>query len=155
MNPWVAFLILGSVFAAPKISSAQEFTLTCLNPKINLKFTDKGINKGGQGEASSQPVQFNINIPGKGGAIFVNEKNNGICEATISAGYRLLSGRHSFRPTGSWTGNGEPPNAINKIVRVNFRKLGTREGVFEVSRTSNDLSGNVTLVFFVEYEEAK
>ncbi|HEX3529271.1 MAG TPA: hypothetical protein VH988_19615 [Thermoanaerobaculia bacterium] len=152
----VILLAAASVNAQPAKTPLKPATITfkCHNPPIPLKFDYNQLTSGGKGQASSQKVQFNVNKAAVQGTIFVDEKNNGICTATITSNHKVTRGWAVFDPEGSFTDGSGKPSDINSSVDVSESIVSNKEIVFSVFRKGN-LSGNVTMTFFVEYERAR
>ncbi len=149
------FLVVLCLFVATSANAQPaKITFECHNPSISLKFDYNQLTSGGKGQASSQKVQFNVNKAAVKGTIFVDEKNNGICTATITSNHTVSRGWAVFAPEGSSTDGGGKPDDINSSVGVSENIVSNKEVVFSVFRKGN-LAGNVTMTFFVEYERAR
>jgi hypothetical protein len=155
MNKRISILaVIGLFIAALAYAQPASITFECHNPSIPLKFVYNQLTSKGKGQASSQKVQFNIYKEPAKGTIRVDDLNNGICTATITSNHKITTGRAVFDPSGSYTENSTNPNLINSSVTVSTSITSNKEVVFSVARSGNH-SGNVTLTFFVEYEEAQ
>jgi hypothetical protein len=152
----LALFAATSANAQPAKTPFKPATITfkCHNPSISLKFDYNQLTSGGKGQASSQKVQFNVNKPAVQGTIFVDEKNNGICTATITSNHKVNRGWAEFDPEGSSTDGAGKPNDINSSVEVVKSIVSNKEIVFSIVRKGN-LSGNVTMTFFVEYKRTE
>lgn len=138
------------VLCAAAYGAEPALTIECLNPPMKrIQFTQVA-----RGEASSQPIQFQIN---QGNAkpestINVDANNKGICRVSISDGYVIKSGDYFSSLTGMYNASDKSkPEEIDKIVQVSFRKSGVRNGEFIVSASKDSPRGSATLTLMVKY----
>lgn len=131
-----------------------EISLQAHNPQMVVPVAHNQTFPDGYGQASSDPVQFNINKAATNGTIYVDGKNDGVVIATITSNHVLKDARFSFVPGGSMTdGNNAKPNDIHDSVRITSTIISNKEVKFLIHRVGPDV-GNITLVFFVEYRAA-
>lgn len=156
-------LLVGVSLLIVNLSYADntKISLKCHNPPIQLAFRHHQTRSDGVGQASSEKVQFNINKPAVRGTIFVNEKNDGVCIATIMSDHIVKKGWASFNPSGTFTDKfletdqlPDKPDDIERRVSITQRILDNKTIQFNVKRTGADV-GNITLTFFVQYVEGK
>src|SRR5205823_953954 len=93
-----ALTMVSVLCAAANVGHAQDAShpsikMKCFNPNLNVSFTSVQ-----RSQASTEPVQFNVNIPAGKGTIFVNEHNHGVCNATISDGFSSLADQGKWIP---------------------------------------------------------
>lgn len=136
------------------VAYGQTFDMNCHNPDIkNLKVTLQGTNSSGLGQASSELVQYNINLPGSRGAIFVDKKNNGVCRIKISSGYRMLNGHGKIDPTNISSGD-EFTSVIRAVIPPICLKQTVDTLICQVQLARQDLSGTINVNWLFEYEKA-
>lgn len=145
---WCGVLI-GVLVAIPAIADDAVIDFKCFNPQLTINVPMHDSNSKGEGLATTDRVQFNINKASTGSEIFVNANNNGICKAYFKSSHRPTGGKYRFAEEGTW------PAGIDKIVRVSSEVTSNKEIVFTVSRTADKPEGNVTITFFIEYEKVQ
>lgn len=122
--------------------------MNCVNPPNSIRFTSV---QGSQ--ASTEPVQFNVNIPAGQGTIFVNEKNHGICTATISDGYQFTGGSGQIDPTQVSVSDPSKPVDLIDSVSVSTKILGNQKMLYEISSSDPTIHGNLNILFIAKYKK--
>jgi hypothetical protein len=107
----------------------------------------------GEGQASSQKVQFNVNKDAAPGTVFVNEKNDGLVKVIVTSNHIITGGWAVTAIDGSFTDGSTNVNEINESVAVATTPRSNKEMWFLVKRIGSK-KGNVTMTFFVQYKTA-
>jgi hypothetical protein len=118
----------------------------CVNHAIDIKFTSIQ-----QTQASTEPVQFNVNIPARRGTILVDKANSGICTATISDGYRFIGGYGAIDETQISVSQPDTPRDLMHAITIGTTLLGNQIMRFSVSRNNEFIKGNLNILFTVRY----
>jgi hypothetical protein len=127
--------------------SKPSLTMTCINPPNQIKFTSiQGT------QASTEPVQFNVNIPAGQGTIFVDKNNSGMCTATISDGFQFVSGHGEIDPSQVSVSNPHTASDLMSAVKVTPTILGNQKILFEISRSNDAIKGNLNIHFITKYK---
>ena len=128
--------------------TTPKLTMHCVNPGVDVKFTSV------QGtQASTEPVQFNVNIPAGPGTVFVDGNNSGVCTATISDGYQFTSGSGTISPTAISVSSPATPTQLRGAIIISSQILGNQTMALSVSRGSSDVKGNANIYFIVRYRK--
>lgn len=137
------------------------FKTKCYNPEVQVTVTDNGMGNLGLGEAVSQTIQFNVNIPPGQGVIFVDPNNLGILQVTIEEGYRIVDGRAEpdVNNVSSDNSDFQPPRpaatAIIGATRISFHRMSERFAQFAVEPLTNFLNGTMNVKFFIKYTKVQ
>ncbi len=120
-----------------------------------VHFSANTIFADGTGQASTERIQFNVNRPSTGGAVFLDPANpEGVVELSITSDHVFLDGWAVVMQDGSATYTpGHAPHDIDRCVSVSTVMESNKKLTFYVHRMS-DLDGNVTMTFFVRYKAA-
>jgi hypothetical protein len=132
--------------------SAASIKMEVFNPNpstLDFQFVQTLPN--GDGQASSQAVQFNVNKAATPGTVFVNERNEGLVKAIVTSNHIITGGWAVVAIDGSFTDGSEEANKINGSVAVATTRRSNKEIWFLVKRVGSK-KGNVTMTFFVQYK---
>nr|WP_156133450.1 hypothetical protein [Massilia sp. JS1662] len=140
-------IFLATVSFAAFSQTLPSLKMQCINPKGNVKFTSVQHT-----QASTEPVQFNVNIPAGRGTIFVDKNNNGICTATISDGFQFTGGGGEIDETQISVSDPHKPSDLIKAINISTTILGNQKMVFSVSRTNDAIKGNLNIHFIARYK---
>ena len=142
---------IAALLVAPcQAASAQalpSISMQCVTPAINVKFTSIQHT-----QASTGPVQFNVNIPAGQGTIFVDKGNSGICTATISEGYQFIGGYGAIDETQISVSGPHGPRDLMHAITIGTTLLGNQVMRFSVSRDNEFIKGNLNILFTVRYK---
>ena len=121
-------------------------------PVKQIQFAND-IFPNGDGQLSTARIQFNVNRESTGGAVFVNERNQGAVVLSISSEHVFLNGWAVVMPDGSWTDGAHKPHDIDSCVSISRVIESNKKLTFFVHRVGA-LEGNVTMTFFATYRAA-
>lgn len=128
----------------------DAFTFECWNPRMKLKIIAES-SPTGEGEASTEPVEFAIRLfPLPRRVINVDPNNHGVCHIDTGPGF-ILSEIGKAKFLSAWDANGNP-EALRKGISVTWNRLSINSGEFHVIQDDPSLSGNITYTFFVTYK---
>jgi len=108
----------------------------CYNPK---EYLPVDVVSTGDVKTASVVVQFNIDQEAKGGAIFVDKANNGVCKFSLPTGKHVVGvpqwrphSTHSEDPPGAYgklkvTPSVSPPNGDDQVVTYEVARGGTSQ----------------------------
>jgi hypothetical protein len=138
----------------------QELNMVCWNQGGSESRLSVPTSEVGKSQASFAPVQFNVNRAAVPGTIFVNDKNDGVCEVAVDSGFILTKEvRSEYSPNGSWTegsdNKSQPAQVIEiqKSVSVVPTQISLRKIHINVKKVGGSAKGGtVTLIFFVSYK---
>jgi hypothetical protein len=119
----------------------------CINPSGNIKFTSIQHT-----QASTEPVQFNVNIPAGRGTIFVNQANHGECTATISDGFQFTGGRGEIDETQVSVSAPYKPSDLIRAITISTTILGNQRIMFSVRSNNDAIKGNLNIHFIARYK---
>ncbi len=140
-----------------KANTNATISFRCLNPEVRVAFDNRTFLDNGIGQASSAPVQFNINQDAEiGKTIFVNSNNNGVCIADVSSNHII---------TKAWVviaGADTEQTIVDNVsrdwiigqTRFSVNIQGNRHARFDVVNSQIKKKASVTLVFFLQYRSA-
>lgn len=130
-------------------------TMHCFNPDLTVPLSFDTTSSG-NGQGVSPTIQFNINTPSGGGAIFVNKDNDGFCDVSINSGYRINSGHAVFDNVNVYTANlngSQYPNKseILKHVIANAGQPTGNSMRFKMHESTAQFLGTVNIKFVIDY----
>ena len=143
----LSLLCAGTGFARAQTPARPTITMSCFNPDLTVKFTSV---QGSQ--ASTEPVQFNVNIPAGKGTIFVNENNHGICNARISDGFQFTGGSGQIDPTQVSVSDPHKPANLTQSISIVPKIQGNQMMMFEVISNNSAIKGNLNIRFIAKYK---
>jgi hypothetical protein len=135
-----------------------QLTFSC-DGLPGLTVTSHNTDNTGQGRATTQAVQFNVNTAAAPGTAFVNQQNSPTCTVRVNNKFTIVGGTYSLMKGGSWTSGDwstlyPPPHAIDGSLAISSQIVNNQTINFTMSR-KGPAQGNTTVMFNIRYRADK
>lgn len=128
-------------YGATAYSQGADVVVTCWNPQQNVPVTHHRRQPG----AAEFVVQFNLGPQSTGGAIFVNDDNNGWCRADVKSGKHVVG-----QP--QWRLVSEDPAGAFSGADISATVAADKSSATYAVKRGQAPNSTVTLKFVVEYQ---